>query len=210
MFILGLTGSIGMGKSTTATMFRRFGIPVHDADQRVHDLMAPSGLAFASIAKAFPEALIDGEINRQVLGPLVFKDPVKLKKLESILHPLVRAEETGFLKTAALRGVPLVVLDIPLLFETDSDRRCDAVVVVTAPMFIQRQRVMVRPTMTVEKFNAIIAKQMSDSLKRELADFIIQTGLGHYHALRDMQKMLAEIKGLKGRHWPRRAHHSRP
>ncbi|WP_341365210.1 dephospho-CoA kinase [Thalassospira sp. SN3W] len=178
MVILGLTGSIGMGKSTAAGMFRYLGVPVHDADASVHHLMAPDGAAFEPIISAFPDVLQDGRIDRQILGPIVFADSDALKCLEAILHPLVRGEENRFLKQNRLAQRPLVVLDIPLLFETAGEKRCDQVAVVSAPEFIQRQRVMARSGMTEAKFSAILAKQMPDREKRRKADFIIPTGLG--------------------------------
>lgn len=178
MVILGLTGSIGMGKSTAAGMFRYLGVPVHDADSSVHHLMAPDGAAFEPIISAFPDVLQDGRIDRQILGPIVFADSDALKCLEAILHPLVRGEENRFLKQNRLAQRPLVVLDIPLLFETAGEKRCDQVAVVSAPEFIQRQRVMARSGMTEAKFSAILAKQMPDREKRRKADFIIPTGLG--------------------------------
>ena len=154
MVILGLTGSIGMGKSTAAGMFRYLGVPVHDADASVHHLMAPDGAAFEPIISAFPDVLQDGRIDRQILGPIVFADSDALKCLEAILHQLVRGEENRFLKQNRLAQRPLVVLDIPLLFET------------------------ARSGMTEAKFSAILAKQMPDREKRRKADFIIPTGLG--------------------------------
>ncbi|OSQ31713.1 dephospho-CoA kinase [Thalassospira sp. MCCC 1A03138] len=178
MVILGLTGSIGMGKSTAAGMFRYLGVPVHDADASVHRLMAPSGVAFDSIISAFPDVLKDRRIDRQILGAIVFADSGALKRLEAILHPLVRAEENRFLKRNRLAQRSLVVLDIPLLFETVGEKRCDHVAVVSAPEFIQLQRVMARSGMTDAKFSAILAKQMPDREKRRKADFIIPTGLG--------------------------------
>ena len=178
MVILGLTGSIGMGKSTAAGMFRYLGVPVHDADASVHHLMAPDGAAFEPIISAFPDVLQDGRIDRQILGPIVFADSDALKCLEAILHQLVRGEENRFLKQNRLAQRPLVVLDIPLLFETAGEKRCDQVAVVSAPEFIQRQRVMARSGMTEAKFSAILAKQMPDREKRRKADFIIPTGLG--------------------------------
>ncbi|KEO57708.1 MULTISPECIES: dephospho-CoA kinase [Thalassospira] len=178
MVILGLTGSIGMGKSTAAGMFRYLGVPVHDADASVHHLMAPDGAAFEPIISAFPHVLQDGRIDRQILGPIVFADSDALKCLEAILHPLVRGDENRFLKQNRLAQRPLVVLDIPLLFETAGEKRCDQVAVVSAPEFIQRQRVMARSGMTEAKFSAILAKQMPDREKCRKADFIIPTGLG--------------------------------
>jgi len=178
MVILGLTGSIGMGKSTAAGMFRYLGVPVHDADASVHHLMASDGAAFEPIISAFPDVLQDGRIDRQILGPIVFADSDALKCLEAILHPLVRDDENRFLRQNRLAQRSLVVLDIPLLFETAGEKRCDQVAVVSAPKFIQRQRVMARSGMTEAKFSAILAKQMPDREKRRKADFIIPTGLG--------------------------------
>lgn len=178
MVILGLTGSIGMGKSTAAAMFRYLGVPVHDADATNHLLMAPGGPAFDQVISAFPEVLCDGRIDRQMLGKIVFADGRALKKLESILHPLIRAAEIRFLRSQRMLGRKLVVLDIPLLYETGGEKRCDIVSVVSAPGFIQRQRVLARQGMTDEKFSAILSKQMPDMEKRKRADYVIPTGLG--------------------------------
>ncbi len=178
MVILGLTGSIGMGKSTAAAMFRYLGVPVHDADATNHLLMAPGGPAFDQVISAFPEVLRDGRIDRQMLGKIVFGDGRALKKLESILHPLIRAAEIRFLRSQRMHGRKLVVLDIPLLYETGGEKRCDIVAVVSAPGFVQRQRVLARQGMTDEKFSAILSKQMPDMEKRKRADYVIPTGLG--------------------------------
>ena len=178
MVILGLTGSIGMGKSTAAAMFRYLGVPVHDADATNHLLMAPGGPAFDQVISAFPEVLRDGRIDRQMLGKIVFADGRALKKLESILHPLIRAAEIRFLRSQRMLGRKLVVLDIPLLYETGGEKRCDIVAVVSTPGFIQRQRVLARQGMTDEKFSAILSKQMPDMEKRKRADYVIPTGLG--------------------------------
>lgn len=178
MRILGLTGSIGMGKSTAAAMLRRAGIPVHDADATVHRLMAPGGRAVAAVAKIFPGVVIGQKIDRQELGRRVFGDLAALRRLEAILHPLVHGAESDFLRRCARRRVRLVVLDIPLLFETGGFRRCDAVAVVSCPLFLQSQRVLRRPGMTRDRLAAIRRQQMPDSRKRRLADFIIPTGRG--------------------------------
>ncbi len=178
MVILGLTGSIGMGKSTAAAMFRYLGVPVHDADATNHLLMAPGGPAFDQVISAFPEVLRDGRIDRQMLGKIVFGDGRALKKLESTLHPLIRAAEIRFLRSQRMLGRKLVVLDIPLLYETGGEKRCDIVAVVSAPGFVQRQRVLARQGMTDEKFSAILSKQMPDMEKRKRADYVIPTGLG--------------------------------
>ena len=193
MKILGLTGSIGMGKSTAAAMFRHLGVPVHDADAATHELMAPDGLAFDPIAKAFPDVIHDGRIDRQALGKIAFADPAVLKKLETILHPLVRAAEIRFLAKQQRLGRKMVVLDIPLLYETAGEKRCDRVSVVSAPGFIQRQRVLSREGMTDAKFSAILSKQMSDIEKRKRADFIIPTGLGRAVTFQYVQGIIDQL-----------------
>ncbi len=197
MFVLGLTGSIGMGKSTAAEAFRRLGVPVHDADSVVHRLMSRGGKAVGEIEKQFPESIVDRTVDRQVLGRQVFGNDQALKALEDILHPLVREEEGRFLKKHAVMRAPMVVLDIPLLFEAGAEARCDAVAVVTAPPFIQRQRVLSRPGMTEERLDSILAKQMPDEEKRLRADFIIQTGQSRADALRCIKEIVRVIKGKK-------------
>ena len=197
MYILGLTGSIGMGKSATAKMFRQCGVPVHDADATVHVLMGPKGRATLKIARAFPGCLNDqGGVDRQKLGTQVFGHDAQLKKLEAILHPMVRAEERKFLRRAHLQRVSLVVLDIPLLFETEGQKRCDGVVVVSASKIIQRRRVLARSGMTEDKFNAILKKQIPDVEKRRRADFIILTGNGYRSARTQVKKIIGLIKGM--------------
>lgn len=202
MIILGLTGSIGMGKSTAANDFRRLGIPVHDSDAAVHELLAPDGAAFPAIGQAFPDVIRPQGVDRKRLGDYVFKDKVALKRLEAILHPLVREQKARFLKVAALQRQKLVVLDIPLLFETGGERDCDAVVVVTAPAFVQRARVLARPGMTAEKFANILAKQMPDRIKRQKADFIVKTGLGRLESLSAIRQIVGVVKTWKPRKWP--------
>ena len=205
MVILGLTGSIGMGKTVAARDFRRLGVPVHDADAAVHALMAPGGEAVAAVAAAFPGVENDGAIDRQALGADVFKDESALRRLEAILHPLVRRRTDAFLRRAARRRAPLVVLDVPLLFETGGERRCDAVACVTAPVWLQRRRVLARPGMTVEKLAAVSAKQMSDADKQRRADFLIQTGLGRGFSLRRIKAIVKIAAGIVPRNWPPRA-----
>jgi len=175
-FRLGLTGSIGMGKSTTAGLFRELGVPVHDADAAVHDIYAHEGVA--PVEAAFPGVTVDGRIDRARLGPLVLNDGPAMKRLEAIVHPLVRAREAAFLEQAGHDGAKIAVLDIPLLFETGAEDRVDAVVVVSAPESVQRARVLARPGMTEAKLLAIASRQMPDSEKRRRADFIIETGNG--------------------------------
>jgi len=202
MVILGLTGSIGMGKTVAAATFRRLGVPVHDADAAVHALMAPAGAAFAAIAERFPDAVVDGVIDRRQLGDRVFGDEKSLNALEGILHPLVRRSERAFLRHASADRAPIVVLDIPLLLETGGDRRVDAVVVVSAPAFVQRHRVLARPGMSEGKFQDILAKQVPDRVKRRRADFIIESGNGRLESLRTIRKIIAETRTWEGHHWP--------
>lgn len=180
MRILGLTGSIGMGKSTAAAMLRRLHIPVHCADEVVHQLLGPYGAAVASVAKLHPAShnKQTHSIDRSILGKAVFHDAALMAKLEAILHPLVRQHEKKFLQRARAMRKRLVVLDIPLLFETMGEKRVHQVMVVTAPPFIQRARVLARTGMTKEKLNAILAKQYPDAQKRKRADVVIHTGLG--------------------------------
>jgi dephospho-CoA kinase len=178
MLILGLTGSIGMGKSTAAGMLRRMGIPVHDADQAVHALTKPGGAAIPAIRKAFPDLVAGDSINRPELSRRAFNDSSILDKLERILHPLVRKEEAKYLRHQRARGEPIVVLDIPLLFETGGEKRCDAVMVVSAPRTEQLRRVLTRPGMTRAKLAGIESRQMPDAEKRKRADFVIPTGRG--------------------------------
>ncbi len=195
MFILGLTGSIGMGKSATAALFRQCEVPVHDADATVHALMTPNGEATPLIHEVFPDCLDEnGAVDRVKLGAQVFKDPSALKKLEAILHPMVRAEEQKFLRLCQLHKNPLVVLDIPLLYETNGTDRCDAVAVVTASKVLQKKRVMRRPNMTHEKFQLILKKQLPDAIKRKHADYVIFTGAGFRSARNQVKKIVMDIK----------------
>lgn len=176
MILLGLTGSIGMGKSTTAKMFVDAGVPVHDSDETVHRLY--SGAAAPLVEQAFPGTVHDGKVDREALGAKVLGNPSALKTLESIIHPLVRADANAFVARHRDAGTPIAVLDIPLLFETGGRSRVDKVVVVSAPAEIQRERVLARPGMTPEKFETILVRQVPDAQKREQADFVIDTGKG--------------------------------
>jgi dephospho-CoA kinase len=195
-FVLGLTGSIGMGKSATADLFRRLGVPVHDADATVHRLYR--GRAAPVIEKAFPGTVADGSVDRTKLGAAVLDNPERLKELEAIVHPLVREEEENFLaRVSAL--APIAVLDIPLLFETGGERRCDAALVVTAPAEVQRERVLARPGMTAEKFSAILAKQMPDAEKRARAHFLVDTSRGFASAEAQVRSILVCLAGRPGR-----------
>jgi len=172
-FILCLTGSVGMGKSTAAKFFAEAGVPVHDSDAVVHALY--EGDAVPLVERAFPGATADGKVDRNKLATMVLGDDAALAKLQAIVHPLVAAARDAFLAEAQIRDAPVVVLDVPLLFETGGERHCDAVVVVSAPVDLQRQRVLGRPGMTEEKFAALLAKQTPDPEKRQRADFIVDS-----------------------------------
>ncbi len=191
MIKAGLTGSIGMGKSTTAQMFRDQGVAVYDADATVHKLY--SGEATDLIEAAFPNTTSDGNVDRTKLSKYVIGKPDNMKKLEAIIHPLVHKREQEFLKEAETRGEKLVVLDIPLLFETGGVNRVDKIIVVTAPASIQRERVLARDGMTVEKFEAILARQVPDSEKREKADFVIDTSLGLEQAKQNVHQIIKAL-----------------
>jgi dephospho-CoA kinase len=195
MIVLGLTGSIGMGKSATAKMFAEAGVPVHDSDETVHRLY--SGKAAPLVEAAFPGTTEAGVVDRVKLAGRVLADPAALKKLEAIIHPLVRADADAFLARHRAAGAPLAVLDIPLLFETGGRNRVDKVVVVTASPEIQRQRVLARPGMSGEKFASILAKQVPDAEKRRRADFIIDTGNGFDAARKAVGAIVAELAGDK-------------
>ncbi len=193
MIVVGLTGSIGMGKSETARMFAGEGVPVCDSDAVVHRLYDRGGAAVAPVAAAFPAALSQGRIDRQALARHLAQKPQDFAILEAIVHPLVRAEQDSFLADARRRKAPLAVLDIPLLFETGRDRDVDRVVVVSAPAEIQRRRVLARPGMSEEKFTAILARQLPDAEKRTRADFIVDSGQGFDHALGQVRAIIAGL-----------------
>lgn len=195
MIVLGLTGSIGMGKSTTARMFAEAGVPVHDSDETVHRLYA--GAAAPLIEAAFPGAVQNGAVDRGRLAKQVLGRPDALRRLEQIIHPLVRADADAFLSRHRAAGSSLVVLDIPLLFETGARARVDRVVVVTAPPEIQRARVLARPNMTDEKFAAILAAQVPDAEKRAQADYIVDTSHGLDHARAAVAGIIASLDGDK-------------
>lgn len=202
MVIVGLTGSIGMGKSTAARMLREMGVPVYDADAAVHALQAPGGAALLGIEAAFPGVVKAGVLDRQALGAQVFGNKEALRKLEAIVHPLVGQRQKAFLRRAALAGEKLVVLDIPLLFEGLGERRVDATLVVSAPAFLQRRRVMARPGMTTEKLDGILRQQVPDALKRRKASKIIPTGLGLAPTRLALAAAVAQLKQRPGRSWP--------
>ncbi len=202
MVIVGLTGSIGMGKSTAATMLRRMGVPVYDADAAVHALQAPGGAALPAIEAAFPGVVKKGVLDRQALGARVFGNPEALRRLEAIVHPLVAERQRAFLKRAAQRRAALVVLDIPLLFEGRGERRVDATLVVSAPAFLQRRRVLARPGMSAERLAGILAQQVPDSIKRRKATVIVPTGLGLAPTRAVLRAAVARLKSRPARFWP--------
>lgn len=202
MLVVGLTGSIAMGKSETARMFARLGHPVFCADAIVHRLYAKGGAAVPLVGREFPAALTSGGVDRERLAAIVTSDRSKLARLEAIVHPLVRAEERAFLAAAERSGARLAVLDIPLLFETGRDKDVDAVVVVSAPKDVQRSRAMARPGMTGEKFEAILARQVPDSEKRRRADFVIDSSAGLEWAFEQVRAVADALSG-RGANDPR-------
>ena len=205
MILLGLTGSIAMGKSRAAERFRAFGVPVFDSDAHVHAVMAPGGAAVALVTAAFPGCLGTAQgIDRAALGRMVLGRPAELRRLEAILHPLVGAARERFLRRACRAGAELVVLDVPLLFETGGETRVDAVVVVSAPAHIQRERVLARPGMTTEKFEAILRRQTEDAVKRAKAHYVIDTSLGLDHARERVAYVLEDLKRREATVWRQR------
>jgi dephospho-CoA kinase len=197
MIVIGLTGSIGMGKSTTAAMFRALGVPVYDADAAVHDLYAKGGAAVGPVGEAFEGVVRDGAIDREALRQKVLGDPEALKRLNAIVHPLVGRDRVSFFADAEAAGADMVVLDIPLLFETGGHARMDAVVVVSAPEAMQRERVLARRGMSPERLDAILAQQMADAEKRARAHFVVDTGRG-LEAAREQVVEIIETLRAKG------------
>jgi dephospho-CoA kinase len=193
MIVLGLTGSIGMGKSTTARMFAEEGVPVHDSDETVHRLYA--GAAAPLIEARFPGTVVVGTVDRERLAAAVLGNSEALRDLEKIVHPLVRADADAFLARHRQAGAKLALLDMPLLFETGGEERVDRIVVVTAPADMQRERVLARPGMTVEKFEAILARQVPDAQKRARADFVIDTGPGMDAARAAVRRIVDQLAG---------------
>ena len=193
MKVYALTGSIGMGKSTTAAMFREFGIPVHDADAAVHALYA--GRAVPVVEALFPGTTRDGVVDRALLSARVIGNEAAMRSLEEVVHPLVREEEARFLREAKAAGAPFVILDIPLLFEKGGESRVDGVIVVTADAQEQRRRVLARPGMTAEKFEAILARQTPDAQKRARADLIVTTDNGLDDARRQVEAIVNVLRG---------------
>jgi dephospho-CoA kinase len=196
MFLLGLTGSIGMGKTTTAGLFGKAGVPVHDSDATVHALY--QGAAVQLIERAFPGVTHDGIVDRVLLGARVRADPAAMTRLEALVHPLVRASRAAFVRAMARAGQKLVVLDVPLLFETGFDHEVDATVVVSAPEAVQKSRVFARPGMTPEWLAVIMSKQMPDAEKRRRAQFIIDTGHGLAAAERQVHAIMRALAGATG------------
>lgn len=197
MIILGLTGSIGMGKSTVAAMFADEGVPVFDADAEVHGLQEPGGRLVAQIESAFPGTTGESGVDRTLLGKAVFGNPDALRRLEAIVHPAVAQERSRFLD--ANRDRPLVVLDIPLLFEAGGWRQVDRIAVVSAPLEVQRARVLARPGMTQERFESILARQMPDAQKRDRADFVIPTGGSLDETRAAVRAVIACLSDAEGR-----------
>lgn len=197
MLVLGLTGSIGMGKSTTAKFFAEEGVPVLDADATVHALY--EGEAVAAVEAAFPGSTANGKVDRRKLGSMVIGNAEAIKRLEAIVHPLYRAVEQRFLSRGKVDAAPLVVLDVPLLFETGGEKRVDAVVVVSAPAETQQARLLEREGMTLDKIEALVAKQMSDAEKRARADFIVDTSQGFDSARAQVRGILARAANLPQR-----------
>ena len=198
MYLIGLTGSIGMGKTQTAALFEEEGVPRYDADTAVHGLYEVGGAAVGPIGEMFPEAVRDGAVDRAALGRVVLKDGAKLAALEKMVHPLAGATQVDFLNAQMAAGATHVLLDIPLLFETGGHEFVDCVVVVSAPPDIQRARVLERSGMTEEKFADILVKQMPDSDKRAAADFIVDSSVSVADAHRQVKEILAAVRDLKG------------
>lgn len=214
-FILGLTGSIAMGKSTASSFFKSFDVPVFDADGAVHVLFAPGGAAVLPVLTAFPGCGDQASgIDRKALGQAVFDNPEALSRLERIVHPLVRATQRRFLVKQVAARHPLAVMDIPLLYETGGDRLMDAVAVVSAPAFLQAQRVLRRPGMSRQRLDAILARQTPDPVKRRRADFVIPTGLDKRRSLQVITAIVDDVRRRPATAWPKRwrdvVQHRRP
>ena len=202
MLVAGLTGSIGMGKSTATKLLRRMGVPVYDADAAVHAVQGPGGEALPAIEAAFPGSVKEGVLDRRALGAKVFADPAALRRLEAIVHPLVQARQRAFLKRHAARRTPIVVLDIPLLFEGNGHRRVDATLVVSAPAFLQKRRVLARPGMSEAKLADIVRRQVPDHVKRRLADVVIPSNAGIAPTRGALAAALRILARRRGTAWP--------
>jgi dephospho-CoA kinase len=197
MRVLGLTGSIGMGKSTTAKLFAEAGVPVYDADATVHKIY--EGEAAPAIEAAFPGTTVDGKVDRERLSSKVVHNPAAMKQLEQIVHPMLRAYHQAFLDSAERSGAPVVVIDVPLLFETGGEKRVDAVVVVSTSPEVQRERILARDNMTSEKLDAILARQLPDAEKRKRADFVVDTSHGLEPVRERIKEILAEAAKMPRR-----------
>jgi dephospho-CoA kinase len=197
MRVLGLTGSIGMGKSTTAKLFAEAGVPVYDADATVHKIY--EGEAAPAIEAAFPGTTVDGKVDRERLSSKVVHNPAAMKQLEQIVHPMLRAYHQAFLNSAERSGAPVAVIDVPLLFETGGEKRVDAVVVVSTSPEVQRERILARDNMTSEKLDAILARQLPDAEKRKRADFVVDTSHGLEPVRERIKEILAEAAKMPRR-----------
>ncbi len=193
MIVVGLTGSIGMGKSNAARVLRFLGVPVYDADAEVHRIYAKGGAAVAPVARAFPGAVRDGSVDRAKLSEMLRADPAAVARLEKIVHPPVRRIQDRFIRGLRLRREPIAVLDIPLLFETGGEKRCDAVIVVSAPAYLQRQRVLRRPGMSEAKLDLLLGRQMPDAEKRRRADFVVHTNRGYRDTLLALKRIIRQL-----------------
>ncbi len=200
MIILGLTGSIAMGKSTASAMLQHMGVPVHDSDAAVHDIYKYDKAFYREIAVTYPDAIKHRTIDRKRLGEIIYADPEKRQHLEELLHPKVRESQQVFLKKCRRLHQKIAVLDIPLLFETGAEKRCDHILVITAPYHTQKTRVLARPNMTEEKFIHILNSQTNDSEKRARADFIVSSGLGRKRMYQDLEKVLTALTTTKQHH----------
>ena len=194
MLVIGLTGSIAMGKSTAAQMFRRLGVPVYDADATVHALLRKGGAGVGPVAQAFPDVVREGAVDRQSLGRRVFGNPGALSTLERILHPLVADHRKAFLAAKARQGRSAVVLDIPLLFEVGAEQLCDVVIVVSAPRFLQMQRLMLRRDMDRARIAAVMSRQMPDAEKRRRADFVVPSGVGRAATFAALRRCIDRLR----------------
>jgi len=193
VIIIGLTGSIAMGKTETAGMFKRLAVPVYSADDAVHELYAANGAAVKPIGTLFPDVIVNGEVSREKLSVKILEKPDAISAIERIIHPLVRDKQNEFIKTAKQNGEPLIVLDIPLLFETGGDNLVDRVLVVTAPTDVQASRALARPGMTREKLELILSRQMPDEEKRAKADYIVETDKGLEHAFSQVRRLVNDL-----------------
>jgi dephospho-CoA kinase len=191
--LIGLTGSIGMGKTETAKMFASLGIPVFDADAAVHALYREGGAGVAAVGEAFPDTVKNGRVDRKAMVARVMNDPAAFARLEAIVHPLVALEEKVFIDAAWAKSAPLAVFDIPMLYETGGQARMDAVVVVSAPAEVQRARVLARPGMTAERLDHILKRQMPDAEKRKQADFVVDTSEGFERAFEQVKRIVQEL-----------------